>query len=158
VIEKGFERNWANSLIAISRISGPGASFLSGWTADRLGARITLFGVFFFSGLLTVLLGITDGPWLVMVIVLQPLLAVCFFPAGFVALSMIVPPAYRNVAVSLTAPLGFIFGGGLIPILIGVAGDAGHFSFGIVVVGGLIFTGTVLSRLLILSNQSTETP
>jgi len=155
VIEKGFERNWANSLIAISRISGPGASFLAGWTADRLGARITLFGVFLFSGLLTILLGITDGPWLVVVVLLQPLVAVCFFPAGFVALSMIVEPAYRNVAVALMATFGFIFGGGIIPILIGVAGDAGTFSYGIILAGILIFSGSVLSRYLTHSEQHT---
>jgi NNP family nitrate/nitrite transporter-like MFS transporter len=157
VMDKGFERNWANSLIAISRISGPGMSFLAGWTADRLGARITLFGVFLLSGLLTVLLGIADGSWLVVIVILQPLLAVCFFPAGFVALSMIVAPAYRNVAVSLTAPFGFIFGGGIIPILIGVAGDAGTFSFGIVLVGILIFSGTIFSRFVTYSDQSPET-
>jgi NNP family nitrate/nitrite transporter-like MFS transporter len=157
VIEKGFERNWANSLIAISRISVPGMSFLSGWCTDRLGARRTLFGIFLLAGLATVLLGITTGPWLVMVILLQPLVAASFFPAGFVAISLIAPTALRNVAVSISAPFSFLFGGGMIPILIGVAGDAGTFSLGIVLVGALVLTGTALSRLLIFSDEATET-
>ena len=156
VIEKGFERNWANSLIAISRISVPGMSFLSGWCTDRLGARRTLFGIFLLAGLATVLLGTTSGPWLVMVILLQPLVAASFFPAGFVAISLIAPTALRNVAVSISAPFSFLFGGGMIPILIGVAGDAGAFSLGIVLVGALVLTGTALSRLLIFSDQATE--
>jgi NNP family nitrate/nitrite transporter-like MFS transporter len=156
VVEKGFERHWANSLIALSRILVPGMSFLSGWGTDRLGPKRTLFGVFLLASLLTVLLGITSGSWLVLVILIQPLLAACFFPAGFVALSLVVPPAFRNVAVSISAPFSTLFGGGIIPILIGVAGDAGTFSLGIVLVGVLVFSGTVLSRFLTYSAQSTE--
>ncbi|MEJ2725287.1 MAG: hypothetical protein P8175_11730 [Deltaproteobacteria bacterium] len=45
----------------------------------------------------------------------------------------------------------------MIPILIGVAGDAGAFSLGIALVGALLFTGAVLSRLMIYSDQSVET-
>jgi NNP family nitrate/nitrite transporter-like MFS transporter len=156
VIERGFERDWANSLIAISRIPVPGMSFLAGWGTDHLGPKRTLFGVFLLAGLAIVLLGITSGTWLVLIILIQPLLAACFFPAGFVALSLVVPPAFRNVAVSLMVPLGFIFGGGIIPTLIGVSGDAGTFPLGIVLVGVLVFSGTVLSRFLTYSAQSTE--
>lgn len=156
VIEKGLARNWANTLIAISRISCPGMSFLAGWSTDRIGAKTILFGVFLLAGLMTVLLGITHGPWLIAVVMLQPLLAVAFFPAGLAALSLIVPPAFRNVAVSLAVPFGFIFGGGIIPILIGLAGDAGNFALGITLVGALLFVGTVLSRFLTYADQGRE--
>ena len=73
-------------LIAISRISGLGTVFLAGWTADKLGARQTLIAVFLLSGLATVFLGVADNLWLVIVVILQSLLASCFFPAGFAAL------------------------------------------------------------------------
>lgn len=153
VFEKGLERNRVNMLIAVSRISCPGMVFLSGWSTDRLGAKMTLLAVFFLTGLTTVFLGLMEGLWLVIVIVLQPLLAACFFPAGFAALSLIVPPAIRNVAVSFTVPFSFVIGGGLIPLLIGIAGDAGSFALGIVIVGALIFMGTVFSRFLIYPDQ-----
>lgn len=148
VTEKGLERNWANMLIAVSRISCPGVVFLAGWGTDRFGAKRTLLIVFFLTGLATVLMGLADGMWLVVIVILQPLLASCFFPAGFAALSMVVPATIRNVAVSFTIPFAFVIGGGLVPLLIGIAGDAGSFALGIVVVGALIFMGTFLTRLL----------
>jgi NNP family nitrate/nitrite transporter-like MFS transporter len=79
---------------------------------------------------------------------LQAAIAACFFPPAFAALSAIGPPSVRNVAVSLTVPVAFIVGGGLIPALIGMMGDAGSFGLGIGIVGGLIFMGFVLSHYL----------
>lgn len=148
VVEKGLDRSWANMLIAISRISGLGTVFAAGWTADKLGARKTLTVVFLLSGLAAVFLGIVDNFWLVIAVILQPLLATCFFPAGFAALSLIVPSTIRSLGVSFTVPLGFIFGVGAIPMFIGTMGDSGMFAAGIVIVGILISCGTVLSRFL----------
>jgi len=147
-VEKGLDRSWANMLIAISRISGLGTVFLAGWTVDKLGARQTLIAVFLFSGLATVFLGIADNFWLVIVVIIQPLLASCFFPAGFAALSLIVPSTIRNIGVSFIVPLGFVIGAGAMPMLIGTMGDSGTFAAGIVIAGGLIFCGTVLSGFL----------
>lgn len=148
VVEKGLDRSWANMLIAISRISGLGTVFLAGWAADKLGARKTLTAVFLLTGLTTVLLGLADNFWLVITVILQPLLASCFFPAGFAALSLIVPSTIRNIGVSFTVPVGFIIGAGAIPMLIGTMGDTGTFSGGIVIAGVLISCGIVLSRFL----------
>lgn len=148
VVEKGLDRSWANMLIAISRISGLGTVFLAGWAADKLGARKILTAVFLLTGLTTVLLGLADNFWLVITVILQPLLASCFFPAGFAALSLIVPSTIRNIGVSFTVPVGFIIGAGAIPMLIGTMGDTGTFSGGIVIAGVLISCGIVLSRFL----------
>ena len=148
VVEKGLDRSWANMLIAISRISGLGTVFVAGWTADKLGARKTLTTVFLLSGLTTVFLGIVDNFWLLITVILQPLLASCFFPVGFAALSLIVPSTIRSLGVSFTVPLGFIIGVGAIPMLIGTMGDSGMFAAGIVIVGVLISCGSVLSCFL----------
>jgi NNP family nitrate/nitrite transporter-like MFS transporter len=148
VVERGLEQNWANMLIAVSRMACPAMVFLAGWSTDRLGVKGTMLGVFLLTGLTTVMLGLTQGPWLVAVIIIQPLLAASFFPAGFAALSMAVPADLRNVAVSITVPFGFVIGGGISPLLIGLAGDAGVFSYGIVLVGILIFAGAIISRYI----------
>jgi NNP family nitrate/nitrite transporter-like MFS transporter len=148
VAEHGIDRNWANTMIALSRISGLGMAFLAGWITDRLGPRPTLAGVFLLTGFATILLGTASISWIVILIFLQPVLAVCFFPPGFAALSAIGPPSTRNVAVSLTVPIAFIVGGGCIPTWIGVMGDAGSFALGISVVGGLILSGFMLSLWL----------
>jgi MFS transporter, NNP family, nitrate/nitrite transporter len=148
VAERGIDRNWANTLIALSRISGLGMAFVAGWINDRWGPRRTLCGVFLLSGMMTVLMGALQGFWLILVVFLQPAIAVCFFPPAFAALSAIGPANARNVAVSLTVPVGFIVGGGVIPTGIGMMGDAGSFSLGIGIVGGLILIGFLLSYRL----------
>ncbi|MEW6670919.1 MAG: MFS transporter [Thermodesulfobacteriota bacterium] len=148
VAEKGLERNWANLLIAISRIGCPGIVFAAGWSTDRFGTHRTLFGVFLLTGLATIALGLTDNRWLVVSVILQPLLASCFFPAGFAALSRAVPAEIQNVAVSFTVPFGFIIGGGLFPLLIGLTGDAEAFFAGIIIAGCLILSGAFLARFL----------
>jgi NNP family nitrate/nitrite transporter-like MFS transporter len=151
VVEKGLGRSWANMLIATSRLSGLGTVFFAGWAADKLGARRTLIVIFLLSGLVTMSLGIADNFWLVITVILQPLLASCFFPAGFAALALIIPATIRNIGVSFIVPLGFIIGAGAIPMLIGAMGDSGTFAAGIVITGVMIFCGTFLSRFLKMS-------
>ena len=60
----------------------------------------------------------------------------------------------RNVAVSLVSPLGFLFGGGMVPTLIGVSGDLASFSLGIIIVGVLIAIGALLPGSLRYYDQS----
>ena len=153
VIERGLERNWANTLVAFSRISGLGMAFLAGWTADRFGPRRTMGGVLLLTGIMTALLSMTWGYWIVVVVFLQPMVAVCFFPAGFAALSRIGPSSAKNVVVSLTIPVAFLLGAGAIPTVIGVMGDVGSFALGLALVGGLILTGFVLSLYLKLPDS-----
>jgi NNP family nitrate/nitrite transporter-like MFS transporter len=145
VAQHGLERNWANTLVALSRISGMFMAFLAGWTTDRIGPRLTMSGVFLVAGSATVLLGALTGSWLVVMVFLQPVMAVCFFPPGFAALSAIGPASTRNVAVSLTVPVAFLIGGGAIPMGIGMMGDTGLFALGVSCAGGLILSGAVLA-------------
>jgi NNP family nitrate/nitrite transporter-like MFS transporter len=158
VSERGLERSWANTLIALSRISSIGMSFLAGWTTDRLGPKKTLFGVFFLTGLATALLGVFPYPWVVVPLFIQPMLAACFFPAGFAALSFIGTAKIRSLAVSLAVPLGFIIGGGAVPIGIGLMADMGAFGLGVSMAGGLILLGTLFSHHLKLTPSSSQSP
>lgn len=135
ISERGLDRTRANTLTALSRVAGLGISFFAGWLVDRWGVRKSLALFFGATGLLTVLLGILTDPGLMVAVFLQPLVAVCFFPAGFTAISRIGPPGQRNVAVSLTVPLGFLLGGGLIPTGIGWAGEHASFAAGFVATG-----------------------
>ena len=148
VSERGITQNWANYLVALSRISGLGVAFLSGMVTDKLGPKVALGGVFLLAGFLTLLLGIVPGSWVVLIVFLQPIVAVCFFPPGFAALSRIGPPHVRNISVSLTVPFGFLVGGGAIPTVIGLFGDKGNFNLGIALVGIIIMGGFILVRYL----------
>ena len=148
VSERGMTQSWANYLVALSRISGLGVAFLSGMVTDKLGPKVALGGVILLTGSLTLLLGIVPGSWIVLIVFLQPLIAVCFFPPGFAALSRIGPQSVRNISVSLTVPFGFLVGGGAIPTGIGLFGDTGNFNFGIALVGIITMGGFILVRYL----------
>ena len=148
VSERGMTQSWANYMVALSRISGLGVAFLSGMVTDKLGPKATLGGVLLLTGSLSLLLGIVPGYWVVLIVFLQPLIAVCFFPPGFAALSRIGPASVRNISVSLVVPFGFLIGGGAIPTWIGLFGDRGNFNFGIALVGILTMGSFILLRYL----------
>ena len=153
VAERGTDQYWANILVALSRVSGLGMAFMAGWATDRFGAKRIMAAVFLLTGTMTVLLGLAKGFWLVIVVFLQPMLAICFFPAGFAALSCIGPSRARNVAVSLTIPLAFLIGAGTIPTGIGMMGDFYSFALGFGLVGAFILVGFFLSLTLKLPQE-----
>jgi NNP family nitrate/nitrite transporter-like MFS transporter len=128
-------------------------AFVGGWATDRIGPRRTLRIVFLIAGLMTLFLGIASRSVILYIVFLQPLVAVCFFPAGFAALSLIVPAKSRNIAVSLIVPLAFVVGAGLVPVFIGFIGDMGSFAFGITICGGLITAGSIFTGMLKFSDQ-----
>ncbi|MBW1958033.1 MAG: MFS transporter [Deltaproteobacteria bacterium] len=153
VTEHGMSLDWANSLVGTSRISTLGMAFLGGWATDRFGSKPIMIGVFFVTGILTVLIGMVSTYWIAAVVFLQPVLAVCFYPAGFAALSTISTPENRNMAISLTIPVAFVLGGGVVPALIGIMADNGYFSWGITLSGAMIMMGFFLLFFLKLSHS-----
>ena len=154
VAEQGFERSSANELVAFSRIAGLVIAFAAGCASDTWGPKRALRGILLTTGMATVLLGMARGPWIVPFLFLQPMLAVCFFPAGFAALASIGPPQVRNVAISLTIPVAFFVGGGAIPAGIGLMGQKGSFALGFVLVGVLLVGGVVILRYLRLREET----
>ena len=153
VSEKGMDRTWANTLLALSRIAPVATAFLAGWMTDRLGAKKTLKVVFLTAGIATAMLGIMPIPWIIPIIFLQPILSTAFFPAGFAALAKVGSPHMKNVAVSLTVPIGFLIGGGAGTACLGVAGEAKLFFLGFILFGGLISGGAGLERYLKLADE-----
>ena len=135
---------YANVLVGLSRLSSLGTALLGGWLADRFGNRRTIAGVLLLTGITTLCLGVADGSTLVLMIFLQPVLAVCFFPAGFALLSRLSTEETRNVVISLAVPLAFVIGGGLVPSLIARMADFGLFNTGLIITGLLISAPAVL--------------
>ena len=146
----GLERDFANTLLALSRIPGVLAAFGSGWFTDRFGPKRTILGVLALNGLLTMMLGMVSTGWLPYLVFVQPALAVCFFPAGFAAISLVAPPGARNIAVSMVTPFGFILGAGAAPALIGWASHLHSFRAGFLIVGALIAFGALMTRFLVI--------
>ena len=153
VTDHGMDRNWANTLIALSRIGGVGMALAGGWATDRFGPQRILRIVFVLTGIMTLFIGLAPRTWVGAAVFLQPIMAVCFFPAGFAALSLVSSPSERNLTVSLTIPMAFLIGGGATPALIGFIGDIHSFGWGIAIVGGLIMTGTIFAGFIKLQEQ-----
>lgn len=145
---QSMDRPLANTLIGLSRISGLFTTLMAGWATDRFGPRRTLLLVLVLTGLATLLMGFTSGVWLILLVFVQPMLAPCFFPAGFAAISRLGSAEGRSLGVSVAVPLGFLFAGGLLPVGIGILGDAGLFPAGFAGAGLLILSGSLLPRLL----------
>jgi len=148
VTDHAIDRNLANTLIALSRITGVVMAFVGGWATDRIGSRQTLRIVLLVTGLLTILLGIAPRSLIPYIVFLQPLVAVCFFPAGFAAMSLVVSEKSRGIAVSFIIPLVIVIGSGLAPAFIGWTGDMGSFATGVTICGGLITAGSIFSGLI----------
>jgi MFS transporter, NNP family, nitrate/nitrite transporter len=148
VAERRLEPSWANTIVAFSRSHGPILGLLGGWASDQLGAKQTIVISLLFTGVATLLLGVTPNRWLSAVVFFQPLLAVWFYPAAFAAIAMITGPSARNLAVSFTVPIGFVIGAGVIPTFIGAMGDAGSFATGFTLIGLLIAIGGSFAWLL----------
>jgi NNP family nitrate/nitrite transporter-like MFS transporter len=152
VANHGIPRGEANTIIAASRILPLFMVFVGGWAGDRFGAAKTIKVVFFLTGVITIFLGFANTHWIKLIVLFQPVFAVCFFPVGFALLSTAVPPRSRNLAVSLAIPLSFMIGAGLFPAGIGILGDAGLFDSGFIILGIFILSGSILLNFVTLQD------
>jgi len=148
VNEHGMLQSQANTLVTMSRILTLPMALLVGWVSDHAGLKSTLASVLFLTGLTTLCIGVLDARFIQVAIFCQPVIAVCFFPPAFAALSHIGTKETRNIAVSFTIPIAFLFGGGIVPNIIGVLAEKGFFPMGFIIAGGLILSGTVLPFFL----------
>ena len=141
---RGLDPTHTNHLMAISRIAAFAMPLAAGIMADRIGTRKVIRVLILVSGALTMSLALVPASWLAVLVVVQAMSGVCFFPIGFAALSEMATPRTRNLAVSVTVPLGFFFGTGLIPAGLGWLGEMGRFDLGIGLLGGLALAAFLL--------------
>lgn len=146
VSDQGMAPERANRLLAFSRTAALMMPLAAGWFGDRVGNRTVMAFVLMTAGLCTVLLGaISSFTWLLVFVILQPMVAVCFFPSGFAVLSELGPEGDGALAVSLCIPVAFLVGGGLLPVLIGIVGDHASIGVGFMVSGVAMMAGAALS-------------
>ena len=157
VAERGIDRELANMLVGLSRIPLLIMGLVAGWISDRIGPKPTITVAILFIGLMTILLGLLPGRWVLLMVFLQPMLTVSFFPAGFTILSRIVPPSARNLSVSLTVFIAYLIGAGFLPTILGIFGDKGAFGAAFILVGSLMLLSVLLlPRLILTEEKKTE--
>ena len=156
VNERGMDLTFANTMIGLSQISGIVMVFVAGWITDRFGQKPTMFAALSAAAVLTILLGVAKGSFLLIVLFLQPALLSSFFPAAFGALSRIAPPSMRSVTNALGPPFAFLIGGGVLPAVIGYLGETYTFSRGIVMAGAFMLAGPILMLFLKLGQYDDQ--
>jgi NNP family nitrate/nitrite transporter-like MFS transporter len=146
VSDQGMSPERANRLLAFSRIAALAMPLVAGWFGDRVGNRSVMAFVLLVAGFCTVLLGVlSSSPWLIALVILQPMVAVCFFPSGFAVLSTLRPDNQATLVVSLCIPVAFLLGGGVLPVLIGAIGDYTSIGVGFMVTGTSMMAGALLA-------------
>ncbi len=156
VAEHGMNSEFANMLLGLSQISGLFMTFFAGWMTDRIGEKRAILLILLAAGMTTIFLGTLSGAWLVFIVFLQPAIIVCYFPAGFAALSRIVQPNMRSLASAWAPPMAFLLGGGLFPTALGYIGQVYTFGLGITIAGCIIMIGSALVFLLTLLEKLEE--
>ena len=156
VTERGMDLSFANTVIGLSQVSGIFMVFAAGWITDRIGQKTTMFVALLTTAICTILLGTVQGPFLLVILFLQPALLSAFFPAAFGALSRIAPPHMRSVTNALGPPVAFLIGGGVLPSVIGYLGQTRSFSAGIILAGCVMLAGPLLIPLLRLGQYDDQ--
>lgn len=152
VTERGMDQASANGIVAFSRVPGIGMALFAGWLVDVIGVTRSIRYFLLGTGTMTLLLGWAPDRWITVAVFLQALAAVCFFPAGFAALSRIFPDSRRSLAIAFSVPMAILFGAGAIPTTLGFLAETGSFTLGFTLVGVSLIMGAglfILPRPLI---------
>lgn len=135
ISEQAMDNASANHLVAFSRISSVFMPFLGGWAGDKIGHDRVMKYSLLFAGVFTVPIGFSHGAVLHFFVIVQPVIAVCFFPSLFAMLAEVGGREDVGSMVSVAVPVAFLTGGGLLPTLIGSIGDSYGLGTGITTVG-----------------------
>ncbi|MFO8031516.1 MAG: MFS transporter [Desulfohalobiaceae bacterium] len=148
VEEHQFSTKWANQLLSLSRVPCLGMALAAGLIIERIGAARTILWGLACTGTATLLLGLLSGKPLQAAVLIQPMFAVCLFPANFTAISSVFRSKIRNVAISFIIPVATVLGTGMMPAIMGWFGDQGHFPLGFTLLGLLAFPAMALVRFI----------
>lgn len=146
--ERHLDPVYANEIFGMSRLGGIFIAVVVGFIIDRFSLKKTMFWLVLTTGLLTLFLAFTQNRLLEIVLFLQAAAGFGFFPVGLVAIAKMFPENLRSMATAYIVTLGVIFGLGIIPYLLGMAGDYLSFSWGISFVGLLVIASSGLTYYL----------
>jgi NNP family nitrate/nitrite transporter-like MFS transporter len=156
VSERGMSREWANTLIGLSRATGFLTLFFSGWIIDRAGHQYAMVLFLITTGLFILLIGLFQNPGITsLLVILQASSAACTFPAGFTMVSIMFPQSSRSLAVSLVIMIGYLLGGGAIPLGMGYIAERFSFSWSFSLLG-LLTLSMIPLLFLVRSGRRTD--
>lgn len=134
-LERGLDTDYANKLLASTRLLSPFAVILGGILTPRLGTRRAMQLFFGLHGLALVSMGLPSLYLALPGMFLQPLMPAFAFPAIFSILPENFPLRQHPTILGLTMPFISYLGAGLTPKILGITGDHLSFSTGFVILG-----------------------
>jgi NNP family nitrate/nitrite transporter-like MFS transporter len=135
VKELSLDVSYANTIFGISRIGAAVVAISAGFLVDRFSLKKTLSLIVSLSGILTIALGLSGVGSIKVLLFVQAVAIMGFFPVALVAVSRLFDQESRSQAIGFAATFAILFGAGIIPYLLGVSGDLLGFGFGICVLG-----------------------
>ncbi len=142
--ELQLDIGYANTILGISRLGSVGVAIACGFFIDRFNLRKFMFILMIITGFFTVLMGLVSVKYMGIVLFLQAFFVTGFFPAGLVAMAKTFSREMRSLATGIILAISIVFGGGIIPYLLGVSGDLCSFRVGITILGILAALASTL--------------
>jgi len=156
VFERGLDQALVNTLVGVSRISGLIALLFAGYLVDRFGAKTVICAILVSAGIATAALWARSKAILIVAMFFQSLLIVSFFPAILTVAARIAPRNLHNLTVSFILTIGYGFGAGNLPLLLGWLGDHATFALGFLIYGVVLIASSALPFLIKLKHDVTS--
>ena len=142
--ELQLDIGYANTILGISRLGAVVVAIACGFLIDRFNLRKIMFLVLIITSIFTVLLGLVSVRYIGIVLFLQAFFVTAFFPVGLVALAKTFNREMRSLATGIILALSIVFGGGILPYMLGVSGDMISFRLGITILGIFVALASTL--------------
>lgn len=135
---------YANSLFGFSRLGGVAVVILCGFLVDKVSLKKMIFTMLLLAGVLTVLVGAASARFIGVILSLQVIFIMGFYPLGLTAIARTFDREERGMATGIIMTISMSAGSGLITYLLGLSGDLISFRFGYVALGALVILGSSL--------------
>jgi len=127
----------ASYIVSVSRLAAPAMVIVGGWAADAFPVRRVLVFAFVLHTLALVAVGTPDLTVAIGGIAAQASAIAMAYPGLFKLISECYPTGRQPMVLSLVIPASALFGSGLAPNLLGLAGETIGFGPGMLVVAAL---------------------
>jgi MFS transporter, NNP family, nitrate/nitrite transporter len=142
--ELHMDIGYANTILGISRLGAVVVAIACGFLIDRFNLRRIMFLVMIITSVLTVLMGLVSVRYIGIVLFLQAFFVTAFFPVGLVAMAKTFNREMRSLATGIIVAISIVFGGGIVPYVLGISGDLVSFRLGITILGIFVALSSTL--------------
>jgi len=154
--ELSFDLRYANTIFGLSRIGGFVCGISMGFVADRFSLKRIWFTLLCLTGIFTMFMGHRNVRVVEIAMCLQGTVIMGFFAVGLMVISRTFRMEERSMAAGFMVMMASILGSGLLPYLLGLAGDHLSFRFGIFLFGAVVFLTSGLLHFLVIPGTGSD--